>query len=152
LPVGYDASIGSIDDPVHNASILTLLSVMRCLISAMRCSTCTGFRQYRLSRLPPYSITFNIFATASPVTSPIASLFSFRIMLPVFLPVISLAYFSIILHVSLSVTSLISFNIMLPISLPVVSIVSLRITSPVSLPAASLTLDDSLLRIFWHNC
>jgi hypothetical protein len=63
----------SISDFVYSVSMLILMSAMRCLTCAMRCSTSALGRLYGLPRLLSSSISFSIFATASPVASPVFS-------------------------------------------------------------------------------
>jgi hypothetical protein len=70
-----------IDDFVHSASMSILMSAMLCLNSAIRYCTSVPDKQYGFFRLFVSSISFNIFATASPVASPVfndSPLSSFR--------------------------------------------------------------------------
>jgi hypothetical protein len=62
-----------IDDFVHNASMFILMSAMLCLNSAICYSTSMPGKQYGFFILSASSISFNIFATASPVASPVFS-------------------------------------------------------------------------------
>jgi hypothetical protein len=68
--VADGVSTALIDDSVHSASMLILMSAICYLSSTMRCSTSTLDMEYGFPILFMYWISFSIFVTASPVASP----------------------------------------------------------------------------------